>query len=518
MATEAGHIQLLEYRKTTIPYLNWMFEDIFCLYGVSIPYYLLDFSFPDYQIEADWPAPYSPEWLELYKPGIPTWPELPGLYEATPLPPYDIQWPSLYGVPWPQIQWPSWFQLPGTEWPEWQKLPWVDWPKLPELPRLELPPWPEMELPEWERLELEWPEWDWPEWELAESEKTRWRGRRGKRREWPVPWWPFKPEFQRTWPYETEWRGITWPSDFGSKPEWQRTWPYKTEWRGITWLNGFGFNIDQGEFGYNLPWFNELLGLLFDEADLPRIALPDLSPQSMAMLNTEITALYEAVVTSADYTFNSQTKDGQLGKIDDRVTNGSWNQSWTEMEADTPSVADYTTIAVGMWGFYAKATTIPPPDNEYWGATKERGYLSFDTSSLTGKTITVATLKIYIAGVANLDDYETDRTVNLYSLAWGTLDATDWSVGTLQETFLESALSAGAYYTITLTDTSIINKTGETQFQFAFKADVDGDTLTDPIDLYVVNDVNYYRGGGSFIFNSGDNTSNKPVLTVTATG
>ncbi len=71
-----------------------------------------------------------------------------------------------------------------------------------------------------------------------------------------------------------------------------------------------------------------------------------------------------------------------------------------------------------------------------------------------------------------------------------------------------------AYYTVTLTDTSIINKTGETQFVFAGKADVDGDTFSDPQDLGPVG----YRGGVSHTFSSGNATSNKPILTVTATG
>ena len=75
MPVEAGHIQLTEYSKEVIPKLNYMMEDLFCRYSISIPYYLLDFSFPDYQLDADWPAPYSPEWLALYRPSMPPWPE-----------------------------------------------------------------------------------------------------------------------------------------------------------------------------------------------------------------------------------------------------------------------------------------------------------------------------------------------------------------------------------------------------------------------------------------------------------
>lgn len=175
MPVEAGHIQLTEYRKTTIPYLNWMFEDLFCRYDVSIPYYLLDFSFPDYPLIAEWPAPYSPEWLELYRPSLPPWPEMP------------------------------WWNIPEMVWPE---MKWPEWPK------------------------LQWPDW-----------------------------------FSGT--------GFDWVADF----------------------NGFSFNTDWGKAGYDLTWLNELLGLLFDLADIPRWQMPDFSKKSIATLNDYITMLYDAAAT-----------------------------------------------------------------------------------------------------------------------------------------------------------------------------------------------------------------------------
>ncbi len=479
MPVEAGHIQITEYRKETIPYLNWMFEDLFCRYDVSIPYYLLDFSFPEYPLNAEWPEPYSPEWLALYKPSLP---------------------------PFPEMLWP---QLPEPEWPEmnWPALPKVLWPRLPDMPGLELPPWPEVDLPE---FEIWWPDWEWPEWSLPESENTQWRGKRkrgGRGREWPTPWNPFKPEFQRTWPYETEWRGTTWY--IPGKPESRRTWPYRTEWRGITWT-------DESD---NLLKINQLLEIIADEAGVAVEQLSDLSPQSMAILNETITTLYEeSPAVSADYTFNSQTKDGYLEKFGESQANpgsGTWTDAWNDIIAYTPDVYTASTrVSVLFSGRYKKTSG----GTENWSAYKDRSYLSFDTSSLSGKTITAVTLKLYIEILAAIDDYETTRIVNVYTQAWDTLDANDWNGGTLVATFNESDLTVDGYYTITLTDTSTINKTGETQFEIAAKADVDGAVITDPTDLYVNPNVNYRRGGIGFGFASGDASTNKPVLTVTATG
>jgi len=59
MATEAGHIQITEFKKEVIPILNYMLEDLFCQYGVHMPYFLLDFDFPDYSQRPDWVSGYN---------------------------------------------------------------------------------------------------------------------------------------------------------------------------------------------------------------------------------------------------------------------------------------------------------------------------------------------------------------------------------------------------------------------------------------------------------------------------
>lgn len=48
MAQEPAHVELLEFKQENIQYMNWMFEDLFCLYGTNIPYFLLEFEFPQY--------------------------------------------------------------------------------------------------------------------------------------------------------------------------------------------------------------------------------------------------------------------------------------------------------------------------------------------------------------------------------------------------------------------------------------------------------------------------------------
>jgi len=228
MPVEAGHIQLLEYNKEVIPEINWMLEDLFCRYGLSIPYYLLDFSFPDYQIRAEWPAPYSPEWLELYRPSLPPWPEMP------------------------------WWNIPGMAWPE------MKWPGF--MPK--------------------WPDFQWPDW------------------------------FSGT--------GLDWASNF----------------------NGFNFGFNGGnwgKWGYNLTWLNELLGLLFDEADIPRWQMPDFSKKSIAILNDYITMLYDGISTTLP--IYNQVGTFEVGETITGETSGATGV----VESATATVLTLTDV-VGTFG------------------------------------------------------------------------------------------------------------------------------------------------------------------------
>lgn len=143
MGVEAGHVQITEFSREVIPSINWMIEDLFCQYGVDMPYFLLDFDFPDYAERPDWILGYRPDWY---------------------LPEWKSYWPTYSN------QWPNWFET-----------------------------------------------------------------------------------------------------------------------------TGYDFNLDWGPYGHYLTWLNELMGLLFDEAGLPRWQMPDFSPSSWEMFNSQIAQLYESV-------------------------------------------------------------------------------------------------------------------------------------------------------------------------------------------------------------------------------
>lgn len=202
-----------------------------------------------------------------------------------------------------------------------------------------------------------------------------------------------------------------------------------------------------------------------------------------------------------EYEFTGQTKDGNLWKYTPSDKRTSWNEAWTEMLAATPVVnTTATTVYVGFYWRY----------NGYeWTAGKRRGYISFDTSSLSGKTITSATLKIYLGG--SIWDFTviSEDTINIYQKAWNTLDTGDWDGGTL----------AGSWSTFNYNDwneidieTSLINKTGETQFELIYKGDADGYVPADPYP----STLQY--GGGYKRFWSGEQTGEEPTLVIEASG
>lgn len=94
-------------------------------------------------------------------------------------------------------------------------------------------------------------------------------------------------------------------------PEWKAQWPtFVTQWPTFPDFSGFNFNIQLREWDYWLPWFNELLGLLFDEADLPRWQMPDLSPSSVGLLNEQINNLYFHSI--GEEKFSPVWTDGEL--------------------------------------------------------------------------------------------------------------------------------------------------------------------------------------------------------------
>ncbi len=345
MPVEAGHIQLTEYSKEVIPKLNYMLEDLFCRYSVSIPYYILDFSFPDYPLDAEWPAPFTPVWLALYRPSLPPWPE--HLFPDIP----GWQLPEMKLPKWPDIQWPV---LPEMAWPEW-------------------PDWPNLELPEWEWLKFywpDWPEWDWPNWESPESRRTRRRRQREEllaelqrtKKRIPIGITPRKPPIELEAPTEKP----QWP--LIQKPDW-------FEGTGLDWIhnyNGYNFNINQGLYGYNLRDLNNLLETLFDEADLPVEQLNDLSDKSMELFNSMITILYDNIPPSvlapvAEFSVlsDSGTADTYFIFIDESTnTPTSWLWDFGDNKTSTSQNVAHTYDTEGKYTVTLTATNAGGSDTE----------------------------------------------------------------------------------------------------------------------------------------------------------
>lgn len=473
MATEPSHIQLTEYRKTTIPYLNWMFEDIFCLYGVSIPFYLLDFSFPDNQVIAEWPAPYSPEWLELYKPSLPAWPEMP------------------------------WWNIPGMLWPEmdWPLLPRVQWPRLPDMPWPEFPPWPGMDLQEWERFKLEWPEWDWPNWELPESKNTRWRDRRKrlvrelhKTRKVSLGITLRKPpigiiqeqiqEQMREYLKKMEEIEQAQILEYPEKPIWLQV--QKSNWFEGTapdWVadfNGFNFGSDWGESGYNLPWLNELLGLAFDAADLPRWTMPDFSPASLDMLNSKVSKLYEKVTWFG--TFDPETVSPNL--LQRRGWGDTCSLAWDKYVNDP----DWQLVtATGTRLDWAGHCYYIYPHSRVIG---KKNYLLFDTSlaSPNGNSLVLKFDVTYVLSPYDWLPNGRKPVIYVYNQDWGAdVDSSDWTGGTKVG---ELEVTSTGIKEITL-NISAINVGGNTKFRIALKDCEEHSGIFDPGEDYIDQIIKY---------------------------
>lgn len=216
----------------------------------------------------------------------------------------------------------------------------------------------------------------------------------------------------------------------------------------------------------------------------------------------------------ADYEFESQAKDGLVGKIavSGVPTPTDWNGTWERFlsaSVDASSAEDYI-IAHFFW-FWVEEFDV-------YAVYGFRGFLSFDTSSLTGKTIISAKLKIYDQGSV-ICGFETEHIINVYQQAWDILDADDWDGGILVGSMDGADIVSYQYNEISI-DPSYINKEGETQLKIAWKDDMDGYVpACDPAEYgSPPGAYDYYAvGAGSLWFSSGDAVSNKPILVVTTT-
>lgn len=314
MPVEAGHIQITEFSKEVFPQINWMMEDLFCKYGVSMPYFLLDFDFPDYSQRPDWVTYSPPDWY---------------------LPEWENYWPTFIN------QWPNWFE--GT---------------------------------------------------------------------------------------------------------------------------GFNFNLDWGPWGYWLSWFNELLGLLHDMADLPRLTLPDLSPASAAMLNDYVNNLYGSV--TAEY---SPLPGGGYYIRRGEGTNYTIAKSDYEDDPSYSGPSTYKDVVV-TWRVDAIAIT------EDYLIRAYQSYAAFDTRN----TMSVNSVKFVMEYVyVTLQDVTENPVLYIYKFDYGdAVDSEDWTGGELikQREFTEEEDDSDEIE-ISI-NPSDVTRGGYSKFMFSLEKIVNLDYWTDP--------------------------------------
>ena len=305
MPEQPSHVQLTEITRETIPMLNWMIEDLFCVYGVNMPFFLLDFSFSDYSDRPDW-ITYTP------------------------------------------------------------------------------------------------PDWYLPEWKL----------------QWPT--------------YPTQW----------AFPE----------------FSGFNFNVQWGQWDYWLASFNELLGLLFDTAELPRWQMPDLSPASIDMLNTQISALYD----DAGFTeISAEDEDNYLPRI-------GWGSTYAAAKTDyTDDPTWYAPVnssndLITQW--YVSYTSSP---DEY-GVIAVQNFLKFDTSAWSG----IFDAKFKISGMTITQAGWTENPIlQIYEYNYNEpFGSGDWTGGTK---IAEQELTAGSTSAEIIIDSTKVNVGGDSKYRFILKAITD---------------------------------------------
>lgn len=217
-------------------------------------------------------------------------------------------------------------------------------------------------------------------------------------------------------------------------------------------------------------------------------------------------SVYDSISVAEDITVNTQfriigqTIDGLLAKNgNDEAT---WAGAWNEMVAKTPNVNTTATI---LDLYFIRNYSDP----DYWYVALSRIYPSFDTSALAGKTITSATLRLYVDSQDTQYEAEGSDTINVDLLSWGTLDTGDWNGGSLLTTIEAADFVVGTYKEISIPnpDTNI-NKSGNTQFQLHYAADgtipTDPETLGDP----------HATLGHNWNLGSAEHATGKPELVI----
>jgi len=235
------------------------------------------------------------------------------------------------------------------------------------------------------------------------------------------------------------------------------------------WVSGYNFNLDWGEWGYWLPWFNQLINILCDEAGVNKWQLPDLL--SWNMFNSKISELYDNAL------WTSITRTSGDNYIDRK---GISETSYADAKIDYENSPDYGT---GEYNDYFPAWMIERGSgSEEYQVIGINSYASFDTSAVTA--VRNARLKFTDLNMV-MEDVSENPVVEVYKQDYGTLDSSDWTGGTKvgEKIFTKEG---GTFY-VDLDPTSITTE-GTSEYRITLKAITDTDYWPEP---FPVNDGDY---------------------------
>lgn len=235
------------------------------------------------------------------------------------------------------------------------------------------------------------------------------------------------------------------------------------------WVSGYSFNLDWGPWGYWLPWFNELMGLLFDEADLPRWQMPDFSLGSLDMFNSKISELYENVTTEEEIVMDNLATDNHIRRTSDYMSTYAAAKSDYEDNPNWLVDEDSCVDMYPMWTVYYSG-----------GKYLVRGdqvYASFDTSAVT--TVASAKFQIEIAH-ANLHEVTESQVLCIYKHDWGdSLTSADWTGGSLIATREISQSDMGTVIEMEISTTDVTTE-DYSKYRFTLQKLVDSDYWPEP--------------------------------------
>lgn len=490
MPVEASHIQLLEYKKEVIPYINWMMEDLFCRYGVSIPYFLLEFDFPDYL--------YKPAFIDTngYQFGInwgswgyylPWFNELLGLaFDVAGLPRWQIE-------PWDMPP----FEMSDWKFPTWQ-IPPGELPEWPERKRIRLP----LKPPDWTiagtlsaRLGIEIPasiELSYPDWTV----KLELEAKLGLGIELPISVKPLFPE--RTIQDKISAQlGIEAPM-FTEPSISPQVLAMLNERISALYENAveppdanFTSDVTSGDIPFTVVFTdtstNSPTSWLWDfgddetstdqnpehEYDAGGTYTVSLTATNVGGSDTETKTDYIVVY----YEIICEEGDNRLYKDSGGVSGGTYQDAIDRYE-NSPR---YIVQNLRNTEVFNGSISNPPHWNAY-NVHFNSVYLTFDTSVLSGKTLSSATLRVHIYhGYYGCEITGLAQSICLFQHSYGTLDSGDWSGGTLISTTSVDEMTNNAYNEFDI-PINLINQSGNTQFRFHSALDNAGGYPPEPQD------------------------------------